>query len=217
MKLPLKKAYFFLAALTILFLAVELTGVLIAFRKKETGITSDTRVSQNIQKDIIEQKKKIMLLKNRINMLSPGGIHIVVDTGKNRLYLKKGDKVSREAVVSCGSGNVLQDPSGSRTWVFETPRGEYSVRSRLVNPDWIKPDWAFIEEGESIPKNFDNRIESGVLGKYALGFGKGYFIHGTLYTRLLGRNVSHGCIRASDKDLEAIFNETPLGARIIIF
>jgi len=45
-------------------------------------------------------------------------------------------------------------------------------------------------------------VEAGVLGDYALGFGQGYFIHGTLYTRLLGRNVTHGCIRVADKDLE---------------
>jgi len=63
-----------------------------------------------------------------------------------------------------------------------------------VGPSWVKPDWAFIEEGEDIPKNYYDRIEEGVLGDYALEIGNGYFIHGTLYTRLLGKSVTHGCI-----------------------
>ena len=47
-----------------------------------------------------------------------------------------------------------------------------------------KPDWAFIEEGRGDPGNFKDRVEEGSLGDFALGFGNGYFIHGTLYTRL---------------------------------
>ena len=39
-----------------------------------------------------------------------------------------------------------------------------------------------------------------MMGDYALGIGSGYFIHGTLYKRLLGRNVSHGCVRLGDED-----------------
>ena len=69
---------------------------------------------------------------------------------------------------------------------------------------WVKPDWAFVEEGLAIPKSYTDRIEPGVLGEYALGFGKGFFIHGTLYTRLLGKNVTHGCIRLNDDDLKSV-------------
>ncbi len=56
-----------------------------------------------------------------------------------------------------------------------------------------------------------------MLGRYALGFGNGYFIHGTLYTRLLGTNVTHGCIRLGDADLEHIFKTVPLGATVFIY
>lgn len=218
MQLPFKKTLIILAAVTGLFLTVELTGTLIAFRKKGVDVTNGIRPSKDNQKSISELKKKIALLKDRIDTLSPEGVHIIVDTARNRLYLKKGDKLLREAIISCGSGNVLEDPTGSKKkWIFDTPRGEFTVKSKLINPTWKKPDWAFFEEGEPLPKDPSERVESGVLGKYALGFGNGYFIHGTLYTRLLGRNVSHGCIRASDEDLEAIFNEAQLGTRIIIY
>jgi L,D-transpeptidase YbiS len=60
-------------------------------------------------------------------------------------------------------------------------------------------------------------VEEGVLGDYALAFGNGYFIHGTLYKRLLGRNVTHGCIRVGDEDLETIYKLSRLGTKIYIF
>lgn len=156
-------------------------------------------------------------LKAKLNALKPSGLHIVIDTAENILVLKEGSRVIRKAVVSCGSGNVLNDPSGKRSWVFDTPRGEYNVLKKVVNPNWIKPDWAFIEEGTAIPKSFKDRVEEGVMGDFALGFGNGYYIHGTLYSRLLGRNVSHGCVRVGDDDLKAVFNTAPIGTRIYIF
>jgi L,D-transpeptidase YbiS len=157
-------------------------------------------------------------LKRRLENTKPRGIHIVIDTGENRLYLKRGEKVIREAVVSCGSGGILKEPGGKeRTWVFDTPRGEFRVKSKISNPYWVKPDWAFIEEGKPIPKNVDDRVEAGTLGDYALGFGDGYFIHGTLYTRLLGRNVTHGCVRVGDEDLKAVFSSVRIGTRIYIY
>lgn len=168
-------------------------------------------------KDLPRVQRNVQALQKKIGALQPKGLYIVVDTGENRLYVKKGAEVVRQAVVSCGSGDILQDPSGKRKWVFDTPRGEYVVKSKITNPYWVKPDWAFIEEGEPIPKNQEERVEAGSLGDYALGFGDGYFIHGTLYTRLLGRNVTHGCVRVGDDDLKEIFKIVALGAKIYIY
>ncbi len=160
---------------------------------------------------------RIRTLEGKLAALAPKGIHVVVDTGANRLYLKEGDTVVREAVVSCGSGNVLRDPVGGQTWTFDTPRGEYQVQSKVRDPIWMKPDWAFVEEGAEIPKNPARRAERGVLGEYALGIGKGYFLHGTLYTRMLGRNVTHGCVRIGDKDLQVLYGTVPVGAKVFLF
>jgi len=160
---------------------------------------------------------KVAGLAKRLEALTPRGLYILIDTAENRLVLKKGGEVVREAVVSCGSGGILKEPNGKRSWVFDTPRGQFHVESKLTNPYWVKPDWAFIEEGEPIPKVFEDRIAEGELGEYALGFGKGYFIHGTLYTRLLGRNVTHGCVRVGDDDLKSVFQSVGLGTRILIY
>ena len=84
---------------------------------------------------------------------------------------------------------------------------------------WRKPDWAFVEEGEPVPTRKDavERFEEGVLGEYALAFGDGYLIHGTLYTRLLGKSVTHGCVRLGPIDLKAVYDAAPLRTKIYIF
>lgn len=156
-------------------------------------------------------------LKKKIGDLHPKGIYILVDSAENRLYLKKDGQTVKEALVSTGSGLILVEPGGKRSWQFDTPKGEFFVKSKIQNPYWVKPDWAFIEENEPIPRKMEDRVEAGVLGDYALGFGQGYFIHGTLYTRLLGRNVTHGCVRVADKDLEEVFKASRIGTRIYIY
>ncbi len=155
---------------------------------------------------------------SKIESLRPRGVHVVVDTALNRLYLREGPQVLREAIVSCGSGGVLANPKGGKDWVFDTPRGERTVERKVKNPLWIKPDWAFVEEGKAIPpKNAADRAEEGVLGDYALGIGNGYFLHGTLYTRMLGRNVTHGCVRIGDADLSELYKRVPIGAKVYLF
>ncbi len=149
---------------------------------------------------------------------APARAYIVVDTARNRLYVKRRAEILLDAVVSTGSGTILDDPAKpERRWVFDTPRGAFAVESKLVNPAWVKPDWAFLEEGTDIPADVAERVETGILGEYAFGFGNGYFIHGTLYTRLLGKNVTHGCIRLNDEDLRAVNRLADIGTPLLIF
>jgi len=205
-----------LIGLFIMFLTLEAAGYYLGSRNKSSSDkeTADAKYGK-ISLDALKAKNSA--LRQRLKSLTPDRVYIVIDTGMNKLYLKKGSMVVHEAVISSGSGNILKDPAGNRQWVFDTPTGEYVVKSKSIAPAWTKPDWAFIEEGEEIPKDPRKRIEKGVLGEYALGFGNGYFIHGTLYTRMLGRNVSHGCIRVGDKDLKTVFTAAGIGTRIYIF
>lgn len=147
----------------------------------------------------------------------PDEPYLVVDSALNRVYWRQGNTVLREMIASCGTGNVLEDPNSGRKWIFETPRGERKVQGKKANPVWTKPDWAFIEEGEEIPKDGSGRAEPGVMGDYAVAIGNGYYLHGTLYKRLLGRNVSHGCVRLGDDDIEFIYKTTQTGTRVILF
>lgn len=161
-----------------------------------------------------EQKKLQTALGKKI----PPGTYVVIDQTHNRVYLKKGEEITLEAVCSAGSGLVLRESAaGGRKWVFDTPRGSFKVIQRRENPVWKKPDWAFVEEGKPIPRNDSERFEYGMLGEYALSFGDGYMMHGTLYERLLGRSVTHGCIRIGRDDLRVVWRDCPLGTRIFIY
>jgi len=216
--MPAKRILIAVAALLYLgFLAVLGGAYLVGLKQVSAWPPGETGPGI-ADKDLSRVQRNVLQLERRMSGLLPKGLYIVIDTAENRLYLKNGADVVRTAVVSCGSGVVLEESSGKqRKWVFDTPRGEFNVKSKIANPYWVKPDWAFIEEGEAVPRDLEDRIESGTLGDYALGFGEGYFIHGTLYTRLLGRNVTHGCVRVGDEDLKAIFKAVPLGAKIYIY
>ena len=202
------------AGFFVILLGLEIAGRLIERYQRRAQIGAAPMAPAKSAKGLAARNARLLA---RMKAQGPWGIYIVVDTAGNRLYLIQDQKVVKEVVVSCGSGDVLEETGGTRKWIFDTPRGEFSVTSKIVNPTWIKPDWAFIEEGEKPPTKFDDRIDHDSLGGYALGFGDGFFIHGTLYTRLLGRNVTHGCVRVGDEDLKDVFQTVPLGARIYIY
>ena len=193
-----------------IFAALEACGIYLSGRGNVSHKTESAKLLQSLN-------SKNSSFKKRISTLSPKGVYLVIDTAKNRIYVKKGEQTLKEVVVSTGSGSILKDPAGNRQWIFDTPRGERSIQSKTTNPVWTKPDWAFIEEGEEVPKSFKDRMEEGVLGEYAFHLGDGYMIHGTLYTRLLGRNVTHGCVRVGDNDLKELYNTIPIGTKVIIF
>ena len=203
--------------------AVTLLTVLVATAPDTRPVASAS--PQVVQRPVVQDgpglralQARYKTLSKQLSQLKPNQPYILVDTARNRLYVKRQGEVVLDAIASTGSGTILDKPGDdSSQWIFDTPRGEFLVQSKLTKPTWIKPDWAFIEEGLGVPKNAAERAEQGVLGDYALGFGKGYFIHGTLYTRLLGKNVTHGCIRLNDTDLKGVYTLARVGTPIMIF
>ena len=154
----------------------------------------------------------------KIRTQLPERPYVAIDRTNNILWLRQGDgALVREIVVSAGSGGILEDPNGKRQWIFDTPLGEFKIKGIQDDPIWIKPDWAFIEEGEPIPTDPSLRAEAGMLGEYAMSLGDGYLIHGTLYERLLGRNVTHGCIRVGRDNLRLVVQTVRVGDRVYIF
>ncbi len=171
----------------------------------------------SLQKHVKQLESRVQKLSERQDRLFPRIPSILVDSAKNQIFMYRGSRLIEQGKCSTGTGLELTDMEGNRTWTFDTPRGYFRVVSKLANPVWYRPDWAFIEEGEPIPRNPAGRAVPDVLGDYALGFGDGYFIHGTLYTRLLGSSVTHGCIRVDDDVLKKIYDAARPGTPIWIY
>jgi L,D-transpeptidase ErfK/SrfK len=153
-----------------------------------------------------------------LERVRPRGVVIIVDTFRNRLRMYKDGELIRQAICSTGTGRVLRDPRSGRQWVFDTPLGERVIREKKRNPVWAKPDWAFIEDGYTPPPaGSQDRFDDASLGDYGLYMGDGYIIHGTLFKTLLGRRVTHGCIRLGDDDLEFVYKHAPIGSHVYLY
>ncbi len=169
-------------------------------------------------KDKTALEKEVNKLKDKLDKYTPTGAYIVVNTSDNHFFLYKGRKLIRDGVCSTGKNERLVVGGKKKEYVFYTPFGVRTVQGKQPNPVWAKPDWAFIEDGLPIPPPGDpSRFESGTLGAYKLVLGDGYMIHGTIYKRFMGQNVTHGCIRLLDDDLEAVYKTLEIGSKVYIY
>jgi L,D-transpeptidase YbiS len=172
---------------------------------------------KNLDKQIQNSKSNIALLQNKLNDLMPDKPYILINTAENRFVLRNSKDTIRTGVCSTGKDEILIYPNGTRK-PFKTPKGMFSVLQKRKDPVWVKPDWAFIEEGVKPPSaRAAERYDEATLGAYALSIGDGYMLHGTLYQRFLGLPVTHGCVRLGDADLEVIFKTLDKGAKVFIY
>ena len=192
--------------------AVVAVGALIALNVDGNRTAKATATTPTVKADTVTAKPA-----NNGRNKHPKKPYVVIDRYCNRLYLRTGDSILLEAQCSTGSGAELTDSASGRQWQFATPSGVFVVHSKLENPWWRKPDWAFIEEGEPIPGSDADRLDPEMLGEYALGFGDGYFIHGTIYERLLGVSVTHGCVRLGADDLRKLYRQVGIGTLVYVY
>ncbi len=193
------------------------------FQEIYSGKTTKVSDSTDIRKDASYKKqtglitKDIQRLSRKYATYTSGQTYIVINTTLNRFFLYSNKKLIREGSCSTGSYKRLLT-AGGKSWTFKTPRGKFSITGKRTNPAWHKPDWAFIEEGIPVPpKDSPLRWEANVLGDYAMDLQDSYMIHGTIYKRLLGMAVTHGCVRLNDADLEVVYTTLNIGSKVFIF
>jgi len=118
---------------------------------------------------------------------------IVVDKSQNLLFLKRKDEIAKTYLVATGKDN-------------STPVGNFKIVNKLVDPTWFRSG-AVIS-----PDSPDN-----ILGTRWLGFDlKGYGIHGTTEPNSLGQQITLGCVRMKNEEVEEIFSIVPVGTEVII-
>ena len=118
---------------------------------------------------------------------------VLVDKSQNTLILRSGEDIMKSYVVSTGKNN-------------STPVGKFTVVNKLTNPTWFKA-------GAVVPPSSPENI----LGTRWLGFDlPGYGIHGTTEPEKLGQQLTLGCVRMHNKEVEELFAIVPLGTEVIV-
>lgn len=189
------------------------------FSKYQAGLSKTTSIDSAFNQEVELKKlnKTLDQLGKKLQRLTPGNAFLIINTTNNTFELYKNNELIREGKCSTGSFISLEVDS-TKSYMFETPKGVMTVQNKVTNPVWTKPDWAFIEEGLPVPpQGHSSRREANVLGDYALKLGDGYMIHGTLYQRLIGSPVTHGCVRMLDDDLEMVYKTLPVGSKVFIY
>ncbi|MEA2550280.1 MAG: hypothetical protein QOE25_49 [Actinomycetota bacterium] len=130
------------------------------------------------------------------------GVTVVVRIDENRLYLYKGFNQIRTYPVATAMPG------------FTTPVGEWTIVDKQENPTWHNPAIHGWGAGEPpvIPPGPDNPLGTRALYLNAPGIR----IHGTPATYSIGTYASHGCIRMTISDSEALYPLVPVGAHVVI-
>jgi lipoprotein-anchoring transpeptidase ErfK/SrfK len=126
---------------------------------------------------------------------------IVVSRETFTLRLFKHLKLARTFRIAVGQAGL------------ETPAGLYEINDKQVNPSWYVPNsaWAGDLAGQIIPPGPSDPIKSRWLG-----FWGGAGIHGTDNVSSIGSAASHGCIRMTIPDVEALYPLVPLHTPIYV-
>jgi lipoprotein-anchoring transpeptidase ErfK/SrfK len=130
------------------------------------------------------------------------GHTLVVRLSKNKLYLYKGLNKKKVYRVATGSPG------------YPTPRGEWTIWHKAVNPTWINPapnGW-----GAGMPRSIPGG-PNGPLGTRALYLdAPGIRIHGTPNPGSIGTYASHGCIRMLMSDVEELYEIVDVDTQVLI-
>jgi lipoprotein-anchoring transpeptidase ErfK/SrfK len=146
---------------------------------------------------------ELIMKSNNINdsLIIPGRkikiwnapFNILVDKSQNILMLKDNEEIIKTYIVSTGKNNC-------------TPVGTFKIVNKLANPTWFKA-------GAVVPA----QSPENVLGTRWMGFDlAGYGIHGTTEPKELGKQVTQGCVRLNNADVEELYSIVPVGTEVTI-
>ena len=122
-----------------------------------------------------------------------GKFSIVVDKSQNELLLTEENRFVKSYPVATGKDN-------------STPVGTFKIVTKIPNPVWYK-------QGAVVPPESPENI----LGSRWMGLNKpGYGIHGSTDPGVLGKQVTAGCVRMVNGDVEELFGIVPIGTDVTI-
>jgi lipoprotein-anchoring transpeptidase ErfK/SrfK len=126
-------------------------------------------------------------------------LKLVLKLKERRLYVYRGEKLEVKYTVAVGKPG------------WETPTGNFKIIQMLKDPAWAHP----FKKGVVIPPGTTNPLGKRWVafwtdGTNSIGF------HGTPNESVMGRAVSHGCVRMRNRDVIALFDKVALGTPVTV-
>ncbi len=126
-----------------------------------------------------------------------GNVTVLVDKSDYTLTLLLDGRFIKQYQVGTGKSD-------------KTPEGKFVIDNKLKNPVWYSPDGIY-QFGD--PKN--------ILGTRWIGFEDkkglyGYGIHGTTDPNSIGKEMSNGCVRLKNEDVEDLFDYVKTKMTVVI-
>lgn len=133
-------------------------------------------------------------------------VRLVLRLEERRLYVVRDGTEERLASFPVAVGRTG----------YETPTGRFRVLEKIEDPDFVQFDW-------ENPSTVIGRVAPGPanpLGARWIGFtsahGWGIGFHGTPHPELLGRAVSHGCVRMRNADVVELYDRVAIGTPVVV-
>jgi lipoprotein-anchoring transpeptidase ErfK/SrfK len=145
------------------------------------------RRANGLKSDVIRTGEKLRIWSMPFTLL--------INKSQNVLFLKSGEEVFKIYHVSTGKNNI-------------TPTGTFKIATKIEKPVWFK------NGGPPIP----SESPENELGSRWMGFDTDphYGIHGTLHPNTIGQQVTDGCVRLKNEDVEELFDIVPVGTEVVI-
>lgn len=122
---------------------VEMIDSMIA--QRWGGKTESLReTAQQRAAELARLQNKMADVEKQTDDVPDTGQTIIVSTEENKLYVRRGGQTVFEAVCSTGKGTTLAVDGVTK--VFDTPIGKFKIKSKDEDPQWVPPDWHFVEQ-----------------------------------------------------------------------
>jgi lipoprotein-anchoring transpeptidase ErfK/SrfK len=96
------------------------------------------------QAELAQLQSKVAGVKKETEEVPDTRQTIIVSTAENKVYVRRNGQTIFDAICSTGKGTTLA--VDGKTMVFDTPIGKFHIKSKEENPQWVPPDWHFVEE-----------------------------------------------------------------------
>jgi lipoprotein-anchoring transpeptidase ErfK/SrfK len=100
--------------------------------------------AQQRQAEVTQLQNKVAGVVKETEEVPDTGQTIMVSTAENKVYVRRNGQTIFTAVCSTGKGTKMA--IDGKTLVFDTPIGKFHIKSKEENPQWVPPDWHYVEE-----------------------------------------------------------------------